>query len=90
MKKENLTRPHCMDLFWTLNEVSDILKISESELKELLIKEGFVEKNENGNFIPSKEYKHHVKRKMVQTNGYWRFSHFEISSSLKEYFSLIC
>ena len=89
MNKEKLKKPNVMDIFYTLEEVSEIIGVDLIKLKHLMISEGFVEKNSNGNFVASKDYKTQVKRKMKKVDNSWKFSHFEISSTLKEYFTFI-
>jgi hypothetical protein len=91
MKKIEIKKMNCMDVTFSIREVSEILKTDIKTIERLLIENEIMQVDERNILIPTEIYKQYFKRKSKKSmySNFWIFSHYEMNNDIKEFLKLI-
>jgi hypothetical protein len=89
--KKNKIKFSCIDVTFSINEISELLNIELSSVEKMLIENEIMEVDSMFKLKPTLEYKEYFKRKSKKVNksNMWIFSHYEMNVDIKEFLSLI-
>jgi phage antirepressor YoqD-like protein len=89
--KKNKIKFSCIDVTFSIKEVSELLKIEVSTIEKILIENEIMEVDSMFKLKPTKEYKEYFKSKSKKVNNsnFWIFSHYEMNVDIKEFLALI-
>jgi phage antirepressor YoqD-like protein len=89
--KKNKIKFSCIDITFSIKEISELLKIEIPNIEKMLVENEIMEVDSMFKLKPTQEYKEYFKRKSKKVNNsnMWIFSHYEMNVDIKEFLGLI-
>jgi hypothetical protein len=89
--KKNKIKFSCIDVTFSIQEISELLNIELSSVEKMLIENEIMQVDERNVLIPTEGYKQYFKRKSKKSmySNFWIFSHYEMNVDIKEFLYLI-